>query len=78
MKCAKMCKEYDVTCPNSDCRSWIDYEEDLNCTHIAVEKHGCMTLRQIGVREGVTHVAVKYIVDSAGTKLRKKLRAYQG
>jgi len=78
MKCFDLCKTHEVSCPNRDCRSWIDYEDDLNCTHVAIKTHGAMTLRQIGAREGVTHVAIKYIVDSAGKKLRKKLRVYHG
>ena len=44
-ECSKACVKHDVSCPVEDCRQWIDYEGDLNCTSIAVEKHGSMTLR---------------------------------
>ena len=40
--CTKKCLEYNVSCPeeNSDCRMWMDYEDDLNCTHAAVVRNG--------------------------------------
>jgi len=75
--CTDACKGLDVSCPNTNCRMWIDYEEDLNCTHIAVEKHGDMTLREIAKREGVSFVRIKQIEDAAKFKLKKRLREYE-
>ena len=73
IECAKKCSELNVSCPVKDCRLWIDYEEDLNCTDIAVYKHGPMTLQQIGDRHGVSIVSAKQIVDEALLKLKKTL-----
>ena len=51
----------------------IDYEEDLNCTLIAINKHGPMTLEEIGKRHQVSTVRIKQIVDATLLKLKKTL-----
>ena len=38
-ECSKTCKKLDVSCPAEDCRMWIDYEEDLNCTLTAIDNN---------------------------------------
>ena len=53
------------------CRQWINYEEDKNCTLIAVEKNGNMTLREVADRLGVSFVRVKQIEDKLLKKLSK-------
>ena len=62
-----------MSCPieNSDCRHWINYEDDSNCTLIAVENQdgGKMTLREVSDRLGVSFVRVKQIEDSTIKKL---------
>ena len=73
-ECAKLCKKLKVSCPNSDCRMYLDYEDDLNCTLIAVEEHGSMTLREIAPRLGVSFVRVKQIEDKVLQKMRKRLK----
>ena len=59
-------------CQECKCRQWLDYEEDLNCTLIAVEKHGPMTLREVGDRLGISFVRVKQLQDIALSKLGAK------
>ena len=59
-------------CQECKCRQWLDYEEDLNCTLIAVDKHGPLNLRQIGERLGISFVRVKQIQDAALAKLASK------
>jgi DNA-directed RNA polymerase specialized sigma subunit len=59
---------------------WLDYESDLNCTLIAVDKHGPLNLRQIGERLGISFVRVKQIQDVALNKLsskNKKLKVFR-
>jgi hypothetical protein len=66
-------------CEECECRMWLDYEEDLNCTLISVDKHGPMNLRQIGERLGISFVRVKQIQDAALRKLalkNKKLKDF--
>ena len=71
--CTKKCLELDVSCPVEDCRQWIDYEEDLNCTIIAVSNNDDkkMTLREVGKRLGISYVRVKQIEDKVLRKMEK-------
>ena len=67
-------------CKECECRMWLDYESDLNCTLIAVDKHGPLNLRQIGERLGISFVRVKQIQDVALNKLsskNKKLKVFR-
>jgi hypothetical protein len=72
-KCAIECFLAKENCENSECRLYIDYPEDLNCSSIAIQKHGPMTLHQIGDRHGVSIVRTKQILDSTLEKLKKTL-----
>jgi hypothetical protein len=76
--CSDVCKENDYLCPeeNKSCRFWIDYEDDLNCTLIAVDKSDGrpMTLRDIGLRMNLSHVRIDQIERETTKKLAKKLR----
>ena len=59
-------------CDQCDCRLWIKYEDDLNCTLIAADKNGPMNLREIADRLGISFVRVKQIQDNALAKLGSK------
>ena len=59
-------------CEECKCRMWLDYEEDLNCTLIAVDKHGPLTLREVGDRLGISFVRVKQLQEVALVKLGGK------
>jgi len=72
-KCAIECYLARVGCLNQECRLHIEYEEDLNCTLIALEKHGPMTLEEIGKRHHVSTVRAKQILDATLAKLKKTL-----
>jgi hypothetical protein len=50
-KCAAECylKKKSVQ-QTRECRLYIEYPEDFNCTSIAIQKHGPMTLEEIGKR----------------------------
>jgi hypothetical protein len=72
-ECSKACVKHSVSCPVEDCRQWIDYEGDLNCTSIAVEKHGSMTLREVADRLHVSFVRIKQIEDKVRDKLQRNL-----
>jgi hypothetical protein len=75
-KCSEACVKCEVSCPVKDCRYWIDYEEDSNCTLIAVKKNGAMTLRQISDRIGVSFVRVKQIEDKLKEKLKRRFYSW--
>ena len=68
--CAEACAHSDTPCPIEECRLWIDYKEDNNCTLIAVDKNGSMTLDQVGKRLGVSLVTIKKIEDKVKLKLK--------
>jgi len=59
-------------CEECKCRQWLDYKEDLNCTLIAVDKHGPMTLREVGDRLGISFVRVKQLQEGALAKIAAK------
>ena len=73
MKCYKQCESDDQSCDQTQCRLWIDYEDDLNCTIVAVENNknpgNKMTLREVSERLGISFVRVKQIEEKALNKL---------
>ncbi len=70
--CTEACIALEESCPNKDCKLWIDYEKDLNCTNIAVYNNGEMTLRDIAERMGCSFVRIKQIEDQALQKIKVK------
>ena len=70
--CASICMKSGQRCDNKECRQWLDFEEDLNCTLVAVRKNGKMSLREVADRLGVSFVRVKQIQDKAIEKLTSK------
>tara|TARA_R110002020_G_scaffold362166_1_gene574556 strand:- start:258 stop:500 length:243 start_codon:yes stop_codon:yes gene_type:complete len=73
-KCIKETVLLRKPCGNTECRMHIDYAEDLNCTSVAIMKHGSMTLEEIGKRHSVSTVRAKQLVDAALLKLKKRLK----
>ena len=71
--CSKTCIKHGVSCPIKECREWIHYEEDLNCTSIAVKRHGSMTLREVAERLHVSFVRIKQIEDKVLDKVKRGL-----
>ena len=70
-ECAEDCQLKKKCCKKEECRYWIEYEEDLNCSLIAIEKNGNMTLRQVADRLHVSFVRIKQIEDKALKTLTK-------
>ena len=52
MKCFEAYKACNMLCEDRECRQWIDYEKDLNCTIIAIANNNeePMTLREVAAR----------------------------
>lgn len=74
MKCVEECKSAGTSCAQKECRHWIDYDEDQNCTMIAIESNqNGMTLREVAKRMHISFVRVKQIEDAALIKLAKRL-----
>ena len=69
-ECAQKCYLEKICCEEKQCRMWIDFEEDKNCTLIAVKKHGPMTLKQIAERHHISIVRAKQILDATLAKIK--------
>jgi hypothetical protein len=68
-KCLETCRALRTSCPVDECRYWIDYEKDLNCTFESIKKNDNMTLRQVAERLGVSFVRIKQIEDKTIKKI---------
>lgn len=76
-KCKEVCKEYETECPNTECRQWIDFPNDLNCTLIAIDKNGPMKLEDVGLRLKITAARICQIEHEATEKLKKRTELLQ-
>ena len=47
MNCYDECKKNNKRCKVKECRLWIEYPEDLNCTEITVQKNDKLVFREI-------------------------------
>jgi len=70
--CSRKCIELEEGCPHQDCRLWIDYEEEHNCSLISIYEKGSLTLRQVGERLGISFARVKQIEEKALLKMRRR------
>lgn len=70
--CAEICLKNNESCCQNECRNWINFDEDLNCVEIAVEKNGPMILHEVAKRLDISYVRVAQIEKVALSKLQKK------
>ena len=68
--CAARCFSSKEPCQIKDCRKWMDYEEEQNCSLVSIHINGRMTLRQISERLGVSLPRIKQIETKAIQKLK--------
>jgi hypothetical protein len=68
-RCLETCRSLNTSCPVEDCRYWVSYEKDLNCTFESIDKNDNMTLREVADRIGVSFVRIKQIEDKALKKI---------
>jgi len=73
-KCLEKCVKKNEKCTEKDCRVWVDYEEDLNCSLLSIERYGNLTLDETARRLNLSIVRVKQIQDRALQKLQKNRR----
>ena len=73
MKCIKECRKFKKSCQVKDCRMWIDYPKDLNCTYESINKNNKLSLREVAKRLDISFVRVKQLEDAALGKLLKTL-----
>ena len=72
MKCVEETYNSNFPCPLTACRFWLNYKEDLNCTHIAIYKHGSLKLQEIGDRLQLTAARIKQLEEISLKKIFKK------
>ncbi len=70
-KCFDIHTENNVECDMKDCRHWIDYPDDLNCSIVCANSRGPMTLHETAKRLNISFVRVKQNQDRALQKLSK-------
>ena len=63
--------ESETKCNKEDCKLWIKYGKDLNCTLVSVKKHGRLGLKEVGERLNISYVRVTQIEKEAIKKLKK-------
>lgn len=73
-KCSKIYEKEDEICGEQECKFWIDYDQECNCMNVSIKRNGNMTLDQIGLRMGISHVRVKQIQDRAMNKIKKSFQ----
>jgi len=71
-ECARVCMQNKRSCMQVDCRQWIKYEDEQNCTLISIYENGRMTLRQVAERLAISFARVKQIETQALEKLRRR------
>lgn len=69
-QCSRKCMELKTVCPNQECRLWIDFKNEYNCTLISIYENGPMTLREIAERSGISFARVKQIETKAIGKIK--------
>jgi len=74
--CPNTCKAITEgeCCENCECRYWIDYPEDLNCTFVAIRKHGGMALSEVAKRLDLSLVRISQIEKKAVALLYKRIK----
>ena len=60
--CSKKCQETQTSCPIQDCKHWIEYEDEYNCSLVSIYENGPMTLRQIAERLHLSFARIKQII----------------
>ena len=71
LECSRKCVELQINCPHNDCKHWIDFPKENNCSLISINHNGSMTLRQIAERLHLSFARIKQIETKALNKIRK-------
>jgi len=71
LQCSRDCLRTEKRCTKINCRYFIDYKDEYNCSLISINKNGRMTLREIGERLKISFARVKQIESAALKKIKK-------
>jgi len=73
-QCSKDCLRDNKNCEKSSCRMFIEYEQDNNCSLVALYQNGPMTLDEVSKRLNISLVRVSQIEKEAMKKLSKRIK----
>jgi DNA-directed RNA polymerase specialized sigma subunit len=62
------------SCDKAECGMFIDYEQDNNCSLVAIYHNGPMTLDEVSKRLKISLVRVSQIEKEAMKKLSKRIK----
>jgi hypothetical protein len=69
--CFEVHEKWCVGCDKTDCRNWINYEEDLNCAVVCSRKYdNGLSLREVADRMNVSFPRISQIEHAAFKKLQ--------
>jgi DNA-directed RNA polymerase sigma subunit (sigma70/sigma32) len=72
-ECSTKCMDTATPCEQKECKHWIDYKKEQNCSLISIYINGPMTLRQVAERLGISYARVKQIESGALKKIRRHI-----
>ena len=69
--CFEVHEKWELGCDQTQCRNWMNYEEDLNCAVVCARKHeNGLSLREVAERMGVSFPRISQIEHAAFKKLK--------
>ena len=70
-QCYEVHEKWQVSCDQSQCRNWMDFEGDLNCTMVCARKYPAgLRLREVAERMQVSFPRISQIEHGAFKKLQ--------
>tara|TARA_B100000212_G_scaffold323744_1_gene284067 strand:- start:159 stop:422 length:264 start_codon:yes stop_codon:yes gene_type:complete len=70
LNCSRQCLKKEKSCSEVECKHFIEYPEEFNCSLISIHKNGRMTLREVGDRLRISFARVKQIESRALQKIK--------
>ena len=70
LQCSRNCINTNKKCQKVECKHFIDYDSEYNCSLISIHKNGRMTLREVGERLKISFARVKQIESVALKKIK--------
>tara|TARA_R110002110_G_scaffold267964_1_gene483816 strand:+ start:86 stop:418 length:333 start_codon:yes stop_codon:yes gene_type:complete len=69
--CFEVHEKWQVECDQTQCRNWMDFEDDLNCAMVCARKFPAgLSLREVADRMGVSFPRVSQIEHGAFKKMK--------
>ncbi len=70
LPCSRECLKKKKKCVQIECKYFINYKEEYNCSLISIHENGRMTLREVGDRLRISFARVKQIESAALKKIK--------